>query len=515
MGLVLPLVLALTGCGSTALRQGAAPSAEGLNGGDGLELPTGAATPGGSSTGGLATGTSGTTGLGATGGAAGPSAPGVGQPGGTGGGSTSGTSTTGGATSGGKTATSTKPIKVGVIGVDAGALGAIFGVKARQPLDGPKAFVNGMNKAGGIGGRKIDPVYYVVDASSDASTSAQEACAAFTEDNKVDVVVGGGGEVLSACLARRGIATFDAGFVSSDAQAMSAQPNVFQPAAMRIDRLIRGTMMVGAGKGLLKSGTRLGVLVEDCPAYKRVANNIVLPMAKQNGVSVTQGTFRCVTNLVGDLVPVTNDVQRETLRFSSAGVSTVLIVSPTEAFALSNFTKTAKQQNYHPKYLITSNAYPYGNSRDDAAVKISDDALPNIVGAGYLPLLDLGYQARAANAGQQAARTRCDKIDPTQGGADQVDGDKSFAINGFYAACEAWFSMKGAVESNGMRFGYRDIATGFSSFLRSGAASAVLSGGRYGGGAAAQRDGAGYVVPFTCDAGKHVWHYVGNPVAVP
>lgn len=492
IAVVVPLALALAGCGSTALR-GSAPvsgggtavdgSSTGLVApGTGRPLATSTLTGGPSAAEGAGTSTSGAT---PTGGTTSSTTAGTG-----------GAGTATGSASGGSLVpgpVSKAPIKMGVAVTDAGALGAIFGVKHTDPTLGAKSVIAGLNRAGGIGGRQIAPVFYTADSSADASSVGQAACTAFTQDDKVDIVMGAViTDVLPSCLAQRGIAYFDPGTVAPDPQQAKRHPNWFQPSAMRLDRSVRGTLEVGASRGILKQGSKLGVLVEDCPAYNSIVTSTVLPMVKALGVKVTQGSFRCVTNLVGDLVPVTTDVQRETLRFSTAGVNSIIVVSPTEAFALSNLTKTASQQKFYPKYLVGSNANTYGNSQSDAIVSISPDALPNIVGAGYLPFIDVGDQAKPATSAQRAEQARCDKIDPTQGGAASAEGSgRYFKRNGFYAFCEAFLVMKASLEADGMRFGYTDVARGFASVLSSGAASALLAGGRYGGGAAGRLDGAG------------------------
>jgi hypothetical protein len=510
--LVAPLLLVLTGCGSTALRGGAAAPAFSADGttstgqagpaDDGMSLPS--ADPGVSQGSGPRTGSFGGPGV-------------AGQvPSASSGSAGAEIGSSNGLPSRGPLVSSKEPIKVGFAVTDAGALGAIFGVKHVDPTTGPKSMIAGLNKAGGIGGHQIVPVFFTADSSADGATVGQQACTAFTQDNKVDIVVGGVvGDTLPACLKQKGIAYFDPGTVATDPQQATRLPNWFQPSALRLDRAVRGTLQVGAQRGILKAGSKLGVLVEDCPAYRSIVTSTVLPMTQKLGVKVTQGSFRCVTNLVADLAPVTSDLQRETLRFSTAGVGSVVIVSPTEAFALANMTKNASQQKFFPKYLVSSNANVYGNSQSDAIIAISPDALPNIVGAGHLPLIDVGNQARPATSAQLAEQQRCTKLDPTQGGAASATGSgRYFQLNGFYAYCEALLVMKGSLEADGLRFGYADVAQGFSKALSSQPASAVLAGGRYGGGGVGRRDGAGYVQTFLYDAARKGFAYIGKPVQV-
>ena len=407
-----------------------------------------------------------------------------------------------------------KPITVGVTTANLGAIAAAFGKKP-SVNDGQNAFLNYMNQHGGIGGHKIIPVYYQADSASDATTSAQQACAKFTQDNKVDVVLDGviGGDVLPSCLQKQGIAMFTAANTTQDATYVRSHPNLIQPAAMQIDRQIKALLQVSAALKTLKRGDKLGVMVENCPYAGRVYNNVLLPFAKQLGVSVTQSSVTCLTNLVQDLVPISQDISRAALTFASSGVTRVMAIDSAEAFLIANFTVTASSQQYHPHYLVTSNAYPWGNSQSDATVKINADALPNITGVGYLPLLDVGTGANPS-AAQKALQAKCTAADPTElGAASETDSGKFFKRSVFFSGCDAAFAMKATLEAAGMRYGYRDLTRAFFTLKQRGTGSAVLNSGRLGGPADAL-DGVGFTQAFAYNTARKTFAYVGSPMAI-
>ena len=109
---------------------------------------------------------------------------------------------------------SKKRIRLGIAEADLTAIFAAFGKAgdAQKVPDSPKMIVDYINKHGGIGGRQVAVVEFKADSSSDASTGGQQACAAFTQDNKVDVVLDTlGNDVLAACLLQKGIADFHDG----------------------------------------------------------------------------------------------------------------------------------------------------------------------------------------------------------------------------------------------------------------------------------------------------------------
>jgi hypothetical protein len=404
---------------------------------------------------------------------------------------------------------------VGETQANTAAIAAAFGQKpSAQPASNP--IIAYLNKHGGISCHKIVEIVYTADSSSDASTSAQAACATFTQDNKVDVVLDSviGGDILPACLQRKGIAEFTAQNTSLDSVNMGSHPNEFSPSSMYVDRQIKALVQVSGQRNALKAGDKLGVMVENCPSYVRTYNNVVVPMAKRLGVTVTQSSVKCITNLVEDLGPATNDVQRAALTFSSSGVNHVMAVSNAEAFLIATFTTNAHQQKYFPKYLVTTNAYPWNNSQSDSTVKISDDALPNMTGVGYIPLLDVGSNARPTPA-QKARQAMCTKIDPTQGGSDQANppSNKPFRQSIFFTGCDMVLIMKDVVEAAGLNFDYRVLSKAYYALKRSGQVSADLNNGVIGGPASAT-DGAGFVQPFAYDTGRKTFAYVGPSVAV-
>jgi ABC-type branched-subunit amino acid transport system substrate-binding protein len=308
---------------------------------------------------------------------------------------------------------------VGVTYPDVAALGAVFGVDTSEA--DPKEWINRIityiNKTGGVSGRQLSPVWYKTDLNEDASNSGQRACTTFTQDNRVDVVVNTAisGETLPACLARVGVSVVnELGGFSTDTADMNRLRNRFEPNAIRSDRLFGAIMKLSAQSGRLPRGAKLGVIVEDCAWGNRVYQNTLEPLAKQIGVTLVKGTHRCVQNLVADLGPVTNDIQRETLRFATAGATHVMFVSFGEAFVVSRFTAQANDQKYYPKYFISSNAYPHNDTRANATIKHHDSALPNMTGYGYNALYDVGPLASPDTAGQKAAQDRCRTADPKE-----------------------------------------------------------------------------------------------------
>lgn len=412
----------------------------------------------------------------------------------------------------------TAPLKVGVVATDVGAIGAVFGASTEgyDLFKVSKAFIAYINKHGGAGGRQIQPVFYTADSGSDANTNGQRACQAFTQDQKVDLVVSVGllGEVLPACLKAAGIAMFDSANWFADRVSAQQFPNWIMPSAARLDRSAASQLQQAASRGVLKQGDKLGVLVESCPWGPRTLESTVRPIADRLGIPVVTGSIKCIANIVADLGPVSNDVQRETLRFSQEGVTDVLILSVAEAFVLARFTENASNQRYAPWYLATSNAYLYNNSGGDGgAVAISQDALPRIFGTGTLPLLDVGPGAMNVSGSAAQARARCKEAEPTLGAPngryDEGNRGKYFSYTMFYSQCEAFFTMAAVLKITHGRTGYPDVANGFRTFLSQGVGSSALAGGRYAGSTGERTDGASYVQNVVYSTSKQTFVFDG------
>jgi hypothetical protein len=472
-------------------------AAVGSTGGDGLG-PAGSGGGVAGTTGGISAGTSGTTGAG----------------GAVDGGSTTGGvgSSTGGVTADGR---KTGPIRVGLTTIDTSSVTERFGKEGVDTAGPVKRFVEYLNKTGGYAGRKIEPVYYKVDASKDANTASQEACETW-KDGKVEVAMNsGGGDVLAACLARAGIVFMDINVLANDAVDVGRFRNRFLPNAMRVDRLHAANLKIAVQRGLLKRGDKVGIVREDCIWMERTMKNTLEPLAKQLGLTVVQGTHRCVQNIATDIGPVTQDVQREVLRFRQEGVTHVVALSAAEAFVLSRFTQTASQQQYFPKYLVTSIAYPYTNSREGATISISRDALPNIYGVGYLQMWDVGDNDAVPSL-QAKERALCKKVEPSQGGASgKTDNQYYFLRQAFWAACDGFFAVRVILEATKGDASVAAVTRGYQAALGHGKkVSAGLAGG-YHEVTSSRLDGAGFLRPFAWNASKNTFLYTAGPVAIP
>ena len=408
------------------------------------------------------------------------------------------------------------PIRLGVIGVNAAAIAGQFGKKVPpDTFAGIKTMIAYLNAHDGIAGHQIKPVYVRLDSGAEVEPSGQLACTALTQDNTVDMVLslGFASETLYGCLKQRGISIFSPGGWAADAQWLAQYPNVFMPDAMRADRYTAAEIASAVKQGTLKSGDKLGVLVENCPWGNRIYDNVIAPTAQKYGVTPVKTSVTCITNLVADLGPVSQDLARDALQLATAGATHVMALTAAEGFFDSVFSQVASAQHYLPKYLVSTNANTFNTTDPKGTVHFSPDAVPNIIGLGFQPLLDVGSKAQPANAAQAAQQGACRKTDPSMGGAatDTTDG-RYFKLNVFYMTCDTLFAIKSVLTANGNRFGLADMAVGFQALLAHGV-SATAVGGRFGGGAF-RHDGLGLAQPIAYSGVTGRPAYAGSVLSV-
>jgi hypothetical protein len=507
------LVMALTACGST-LQPGQTQLSGGTTdlSGDGLAVGTSTEGPAALSSEGLPL--DGGTGTGTD--VAGAAAPGAAGPGAGGGGAgTSGAAGNGGGASGSaatRGAAGTGPLRIGIVVVDISALAAVFGSEEDGNTESfHRAFIKHLNDTGGIAGRKVEGEFITVDIASDYNAEGQRACEHFTQDNKVDIVFPNAfsNEVMLACLARNGIAALDTQLWTND-RAHIDHPNWFTPVGMRVDRYATTAIDVSVKQGLLKRGDKLGVLYEDCPWGGRVYREVVQPAAARYGVTTEQATVKCIENLVSDLGPVTNQSRSAVLRFQSANVTHVLVLSAAEGFVVGQFSKTASDQRYYPKYALTSNAWPYNNADGDGPVAFARDQLPNMAGIGFVPFMDVGMKARPATDAQAKEHAECRKADPAMAGARAYEGgpDKATRMAGHHAMCDVYFTLRDIGDATRGSLSIPDIASVYGAVLAR-KPSALLNSGRFRP-ADDRRDGIGLVQPIDYSPSARQFGYKGQ-----
>jgi hypothetical protein len=275
------------------------------------------------------------------------------------------------------------PLKIGMLYPTNGAANNALGVTttaSSDPKSVMRALVAGLNKHGGLAGRQLVVDYDAIDAtSSDYSTQANAACAHFTQDDPVPVVLDfafGNAFGMATCLAKHGVADFGHGTsdsVGDKAVGLYAAPD-WMTSTRRYPAVISGLHATG----YLTSRNKIGVLLENCPFLQRAYTQAVRPEISRLGLNlVDTETLDCTTGF-SSAGPASAAVQSAVLRFRSHGVDRVLLVSNYEQVALLLLANSAESQGWRPGYMLSSNAQ-------------TEVMRPNIPSGQWLQLHGIGW----------------------------------------------------------------------------------------------------------------------------
>lgn len=323
-------------------------------------------------------------------------APGGGSGGGGSGGAASGgggggtTGSGGGPVAGGPTGpgVSADQINIGISLFKAGDYGSAIGVGGidfGNTNAQAQAVVDYVNANGGIAGRKVNPIYYTLDFGRPGladGQSEQEACAKWTEDNKVFAVVNNvmARHALLVCLAKRDVLGVHDGMPIDEgllAQYRNYYYSGMSGAGLLLDRQAFATADGLGQQGYFKDAV-VGIQHFDDPAYKRVVEEVYIPTLRRHGAQkfVLQAAPRGGAD--GAVAYAS--------RFRREGVTHVLFLGEGGLYPLF-FMRGAESQMYRPKYALNT---------DQQIVVLQSGAPPeqlrNARGVGWAPYLDVANE---------------------------------------------------------------------------------------------------------------------------
>jgi hypothetical protein len=365
----------MAGCGSTV------PAGRGavVSGGDGLGAPTstaGAADP--SSAGSAATAGSA---LLPTGGLPGPGSQPPGPVGGPG-------SALAGATGRPGPAAGTKlpPVQVGtyyLAGGNAALSAAGFAglvIPDNKPLF--DAMVTYVNAHGGLAGRQIQPVYFEYRSGGDPQGQDAAACATFTQDHHVYLVLGGinsGAGELGPCLTKHGVPLIGAN-AGGDARYFAQNHRyIYEPLQASFTRGLSSLVSNLQANGWFTGKHKIGVVQYEGAVYDHaVDEGLVAPLARL-GVTLADR----VRMSGADNNSIAQASANAVLKFNTEGIDRVVFMAPGGA-AATYFMNAASSQQYRPLYGIWSADSPYV-----LGITAAKDQLAGATGIGYQPGLDV------------------------------------------------------------------------------------------------------------------------------
>lgn len=296
------------------------------------------------------------------------------------------------------------------------ALGAAGAAGSYDFRDVMNAVVAYANDHGRFAGRQLKPIYFDYASASDAQTGDGQACARWTQDNKVFALLGGTSQ-LNACAEKASAVAIRAG--SGTSVTYAKFPHLVDPLAIRLDRLASVTVN-GLAKARYFTG-KLGLVTWDHPDYRYAMTQGYFPALKRLGVVPSDTVYISPPQSPGALPDMAAAVASFVTKFRSQGIDHVIIQDGPAGFCVNGcqtlvWMNQAKSQQWYPRYgqnfanAPGSSVMPSDQMDHALAVDSSD----------YTPAHDEGWRPNAT-------RTRCFEIQREAGLPVQNDIDRAFA----------------------------------------------------------------------------------------
>jgi hypothetical protein len=280
-----------------------------------------------------------------------------------------------GSRAGGPTGTASGPLRATDVGVTAsditigvglidlgGLADAGFGIGLRgDEKEVAAAFVDDLNKRGGIHGRRVKAHVYEVDPLD--QSQARAACIRATEQDRVFAYV----DTLSqysasqqACFSiEHRVPIITPTPLSADIQAQ-AFPNQISP-IQDDNRAVIGAVRFAHEHGFFGAGfQKLGLLDDTCEPSVNADAKRVLASVGVGADRVSEFTLDCDGNNAA------GQTAQAALAHKGAGVTHVLVL--TQYVQLQLYTTAAASQAFHPRYLVTD----FGGLTADVSVENLD-----------------------------------------------------------------------------------------------------------------------------------------------
>lgn len=284
---------------------------------------------------------------------------------------------------------------------------------AGDPAAQAKAAVDGINRAGGIAGRKVKLEVYGYPQNTTDSFDAQyqQICEHFVNDTQVFAVVPADQPVLRRCLAKAGIVTVGASLAGMPEKDYAKEPSYVDlvgltpEGAMRnlVDALSRTDYLTAKwntvnGQPGGTQAPKLGILRSDDKRWDNAVNQVLIPELAKHGVVVTQAqvfTYH-LNESAADFGSTVSAIQSAVLKFHQSGITHVI---PIEAAGFGFFAQGANGQNYYPRYGVTSlSAVQTGV---DAGL-VPTSQLRGTTGLGWTPVIDTHAPSPRTPLGERA-----------------------------------------------------------------------------------------------------------------
>jgi len=298
------------------------------------------------------------------------------------------------------------------------------------------AIIDDTNKHGGIGGRKVVPIYYGFDATSNEPQDQQDqqACAKWTQDNKVFAIFDGSNEILRECAKKAGAVQFWTGGASVP-ETFRRYPDYVETASPNMVRMGFVTIDGLSNQRYFDPGAKIGLMTWDDPSYREAIQNGYVPALRSHGLSLAAPPYYAtVSQSLQDFGSTSAAVGNAVLKFQSLGIDHVMILDGPAGVCGGScltleFLQQARAQHYYPRYGFNNTNWPQSNY--DAGLFPADE-LRRSVEVGWVDLSSIYDKGWHTNAG----RERCFAIMRKHG----VTSDNTTGQSVILSACDdLWF----------------------------------------------------------------------------
>ena len=244
------------------------------------------------------------------------------------------------------------------------------------------------NKHGGLGGRKIEPVWNQYDAVGGGTwdSLAASACQKFVADEKVFAVVSGHvgqTDSLTACLAKGHVPIVQQNQWPYDGvEYKNFSPYLYQPSRMRPERWAPAFFAGLKAGGYFNSGYKLGVLKYEGPVFDRIYK-MYEAAAKANGIVITDVESVNTPQSVSDFGQLASEMQTAFVKMQSKGVNHVIFDEYAGEAPFFGLT-VAENQGFRPRWGFSSVNLP--NTQQAQA---KDNQLKDSMIVSWLPGQDV------------------------------------------------------------------------------------------------------------------------------
>jgi hypothetical protein len=352
-----------------------------------------------------------------------------------------------------------------------------------------------VNAAGGLGGRRIEPVVVELNVTSEINGQMQAACSRFFDDNKVAAVVSLMYlPILAECTGRRNVPLVIAGASTTDRKSLAARPQLVLPGTMTIDRAAVSLVSGLKGTGYFDPDARantIGLLYSDTPDYAAVPG-LVAAQLKAQGLTLADSVALPVVNATAEATGASAAGLSAVLRFKGKGINRVIVVDRS-GNSISYFAIGASTQGYLPRFAVTSLS-----NVGLLSTLMGPQQLSGTIGVGWIPVSDLPAGAQRLNPNGVAC------VAAMSGAGEDMNslGTRGSSV----APCEGLFFLARVWQ------GRPATAAGFADGVAAmGTSYAPVQ--TFSSSFAGRRDGAQTVRPMAYQGACNCFAYTGPPVA--